>query len=63
MRAVSSPLGDMDTGYVAYIHPVAGESQGRPRTLGQAESVAIEITRRVEIVRQHQVVFELGQGH
>src|SRR5882672_1058600 len=59
MRAVGIPLGDMDTRYVAQVQPVAGKPQWRPRALAQSESVAIEITRPVEIVGEHQIVFKL----
>src|SRR5271167_4422198 len=63
MRAVGIPLGDMNTWHIAHVKPVAGKPQRRSRALAQSENVAIEIARPVEIVGEHQVVFQLGQGH
>src|ERR1700722_1102646 len=63
MGTVAVPVGDVNAGNLAQVNPVAGEAQRRPRTNSQAERVTVEVARRIDVVGENQVVFELYQRH
>src|SRR5450631_2137155 len=63
IRAIGFPFGDVDTGYVSDIQPVAGERHGRAGADAHAESIAVKVPRTIEVVREHEKMFDVRQRH
>ena len=63
VRRVGFPLRDVDAGRVADINPVARKFQRWPLPLVHPECLDIEVPRGFDVIRQDQIVFDLGQWH
>src|SRR5277367_2718572 len=63
MCRVGLPLGDVNAGGLADIHPIARETQRRTGSYVHTERPDVEVPGRVDVVRQDQIMFHLRQRH
>src|SRR5438270_5706540 len=63
MDAIALPFGYMDARHFAEIQPMSREAQRGTGADAHPQRFRVEIPRSVEIIRQDQIMFEMGQGH
>src|SRR2546428_13035556 len=60
---VDPVLAHVDLDLAVHPEPVPGEGEGRPRHHLEAQHVAVELLRLLEVVGPHEVVIQLCQRH